>query len=115
MKIFIICSVRGATKDYQNRLEAYAKELQDDGHFVHLPHKDTIQTTTGIHICRQNRNAIRNADEIHIFYNKTSQGTHFDMGVAFALNKRIKIIENEEFGEGKSYPRMLTEWVKDIP
>ena len=33
-----------------------------------------------------------------------------DMGVAFAANKPIEIVENETFGEGKSYPRMLTEW-----
>ena len=29
---------------------------------------------------------------------------------AITLNKRIVIVENEKFGEGKSYPRMLQEW-----
>lgn len=50
--------------------------------------------------------------KVHIFYSSKSQGTHFDMGVAFGLRKKIVIVENEPFGEGKSYPRMLTEWEK---
>jgi len=36
------------------------------------------------------------------------------MGVAFALDKKIIIIENEEIGEGKSFPRMLTEWKAEV-
>jgi nucleoside 2-deoxyribosyltransferase len=69
----------------------------------------------------QNRGAIRVADEVHIFYSSKSQGTHFDMGVAFALDKKIIIVESEEFGEGKSFARMLTEWsdlfteMEDVP
>lgn len=109
-KIFIICSVRGATKDYQTKLEEYVDILEKDGNIVHLPHRDTDQTATGLDICRQNANAVKEADEVHIFYNSKSQGTHFDMGVAFAYGKKIVVVENEIYGEGKSYPRMLDEW-----
>jgi hypothetical protein len=35
------------------------------------------------------------------------------MGAAFALNKRIKVIESEKYGEGKSFARMLDEWQND--
>ena len=49
-------------------------------------------------------------DEVHIFYNPDSQGTHFDMGVAFAYRRKIVVVENVEYGPGKSYPRMLDEW-----
>lgn len=110
MNIFIICTVRNATKEYKNNLNKYVKTLESKGHRVHLPHRDTNQNNSGLNICKQNKNAIYNSNEVHIFYNSQSQGTHFDMGVAFAFNKKIKIIENEKFGEGKSYPRMLTEW-----
>ena len=109
-KIFVICSVRGASKEYQCKLEKHTKVLENLGCSVHLPHRDTNQDAKGYDICKENAAAIFNADEVHIFYNKASQGTHFDMGVAFALGKKIVIIENEEFDEGKSYPRMLTEW-----
>ena len=65
---------------------------------------------TVIFICTQNAKAIADADEVHIFYNPDSQGTHFDMGVAFSLKKKIVIVKNVEYGPGKSYPRMLNEW-----
>ena len=109
-KVFIICSVRNATKDYQTKLEKYVIKLEKCGHIVHLPHRDTNQNAKGLDICKENAEAIFNADEVHIFYSKTSQGTHFDMGVAFALKKKIIVAENEPYGEGKSYPRMLDEW-----
>ena len=110
MKAFIICSVRGATDEYRRNLEAYVSDLEGKGVKVHLPHRDTDQTARGFDICSQNRDAIAAADEVHIFYSGKSQGTHFDMGVAFALNKKLVVVENEEFGEGKPYPRMLQEW-----
>lgn len=109
-KIFIICSVRDATKEYQYKLESYVVKLEADGCEVHLPHRDTNQNATGFDICNQNATAIELADEVHIFYNSKSQGTHFDMGVAFSLHKKIVIVENEVYGEGKSYPKMLVEW-----
>jgi len=110
MKIFIICTVRGASEEYKKKLEDYVSDLESKGHILHLPHRDTNQNLNGIDICKINATAILNADEVHIFYNSTSQGTHFDMGVAFALGKKIKVIENGEITMGKSYPRMLVEW-----
>lgn len=114
MKIFVICTVRSADDAYRQKLEDYVASLEDKGHNVHLPHRDTNQTATGLEICTQNCNAIREADEIHIFYNPNSTGTHFDMGCSFALNKKIVVVENVEYGEGKSYPRMLDEWAGNI-
>lgn len=112
-KIFIICSVRGASEEYREGLESYVEQLEERGYKVHLPHRDTNQQGRGIEICKQNMEAIKEADEVHIFYNHTSQGTHFDMGVAFALDKDIVVVQNEEYGEGKSYPRMLAEWEEE--
>jgi len=110
MRIFIICAVRNADSEYRKMLENYANELEKQGHLVYLPHRDTNQNDKGINICKQNRKAIEEADQIHVFYNPNSQGTHFDMGMAFAFRKPIKVMENVEYGEGKSYPRMLAEW-----
>ena len=114
MEIFIICSVRGMEESYRQKLENYVNDLEGGGHIVHLPHRDTDQTNNGLSICHENMTAIKHSNEVHIFYNKESQGTHFDMGVAFALNKRIVIIENEPLTEGKSYQRMLVEWEANL-
>jgi nucleoside 2-deoxyribosyltransferase len=107
MKVFIICSVRGASEDYRIKLENYVSKLEAEGIEVHLPHRNTNQNARGYDICKQNAKAIKEADEVHIFYSKESQGTHFDMGVSFALDKKIVVVENEIYGEGKSYPLSL--------
>lgn len=112
MKVFVICTVRKATDEYKKKLEDYVKDLEDKGIEVHLPHRDTNQEASGYEICRQNSRAIAASDEVHIFYNPDSQGTHFDMGVAFAMGKKIIVVENVEYGSGKSYPRMLDEWAE---
>lgn len=109
-RIFIICSVRNTTDEYKTILENYTQALEKEGHIVHLPHRDTNQLATGFEICSQNLEAIKNADEVHIFYSSKSTGTHFDMGVAFALNKKIRLISNEAFDEKKSFARFLCEW-----
>jgi nucleoside 2-deoxyribosyltransferase len=110
MKLFLICSVRGASPEIVKAQEEYVESLERNGHSVHFPPRDTDQSATGLEICRQNAAAILACDEVHVFYLPESQGTHFDMGVAFALNKPIHIAHSIGFGPGKSYARMLTEW-----
>lgn len=109
-KIFIICTVRGASDEYKAKLEAYVAKLEADDHEVHLPHRDTKQDASSMEICLQNTFAINSSDEVHVFYNDKSQGTHFDLGVAFGLGKRLIVVENIEYGEGKSFARMIDEW-----
>ena len=109
-RIFIICTVRGASDEYKKKLEDYVAKLESEGNQVHPPHRDTNQQASGYEICSQNARAIAMCHEVHIFYNPDSQGTHFDMGVAFAYGRKIVVVENVEYGPGKSYPRMLDEW-----
>lgn len=110
MRIFIICPVRLADEKTRKKLEEYTKKLESDGHKVHLPHRDTNQNTTEYNICNENMTAIKYADEVHIFYMKESTGIHFDMGVTFALNKKIVVVQNGEIVPGKNFPNMLNEW-----
>jgi len=122
---FVICTVRGATEEYKKELETFVTQKEDDGWEIHLPHRDTKQDARGIDICIENFDAIFSSDKVFVFYNPDSQGTHFDMGVAFAISQLIRngdvfgenipieIIKNIEFSEGKSYARMLTEWQKE--
>jgi nucleoside 2-deoxyribosyltransferase len=119
-KIFIIHVVRIATPNDIRIVEQYVSMLEADGHKVHLPIRDTNQQGTSLQINYQNMNAIKEADEVHIFYNNKSQGIHFDMGVAFCLNKKIvvreymidgKVSQPSEFvTQGKSYHKFLSEY-----
>ena len=118
-KIFIISSVRDTNAEYRAKLEAYADMLEDNGAEVHLPQRDTDQEASGFDICRQNAMAINLSNEVHVFYSGSSQGTHFDLGVTFALNqimgKDIKIVpvDADIHTTGKSFPRMMDEWMSE--
>ena len=92
MKIFLICPVRDADKTLTKKLENYVASLESRGHTVHYPRRDTKQNdiTGGMNICRTNFNAMAHADEIHIWYDESSNGSKFDMGGAFM---RIEIMK----------------------
>jgi len=93
MKIYIIHPVRNISENWKDGLTQYVKLLENQGHKVHFPIRDTKQNDrTGLNICQQNKNAIQQADEIHIAWDKKSTGCLFDLGIAFALNKKIVII-----------------------
>jgi len=122
MKIFLICPVRlGEEAEVLN----YVEKLESEGHEVHYPPRDTDQLdleTGGYKICQRNLAGIEWADEVHIWYRGDSQGIHFDMGMAFALNKRIKISNLDGIYDhrpkgyenvkdaSKSFPKMMQYW-----
>ena len=123
-RIYIICSVRDASPETRAALEAYTDMLEDEGHMVHLPHRDINQETTGLEICMENGAGILLSDEVHIFWDKGSFGSHFDLGMAFMLDmlighkKRMCIMQMGETGQfsidsGKSFQRLLIEWSEE--
>jgi hypothetical protein len=109
-KVFIICPVRLADENIKSKLNKYTEKLELEGYKVHLPHRDTNQIQSDFDICKQNMKAIKTADEVHIFYLPDSQGIHFDLGVSFALNKKIKLIEHLEIDIDYSFKNMINRW-----
>jgi hypothetical protein len=90
VNIYIICSVRKAKLDRTESTRAYAQNLREAGHRVHFPPDDAPQDDpTGVAICETHLKAMREADEVHVFWDVESFGSHFDLGMAYALGKRI--------------------------
>lgn len=110
MKVFLICSVRNASNELLDDQLAYVQQLEAEGHKVHYPPRDTDQSQAGFDICLCNARAIEAADEVHVYFNENSQGTLFDMGVAFGLHKPVRSVYPLNPGPGKSFARMLQEW-----
>ena len=119
MNIFVICPVRlGVSKEATE----YANKLESQGHKVIYPPRDTEQDDeTGYSICKSNLDGIKWADEVHVFYHALSQGIHFDLGQAFVLNKKIKVVKiletnnpnypnNKNNSNSKSFLRMIEVW-----
>lgn len=111
MKYFIICPVRNATEQQKQEMADIITAIEHLGHSVYYPARDTNQEDeTGYRICTDNKNAIRDADIVLVYYDKNSSGTLFDLGVAFALDKEIVILNEVEDGHGKSFSRMIQDW-----
>jgi hypothetical protein len=103
-KKFLICPVRNQDK---KTLEIINKFIDDPD--VYYPKRDTEQNDpTGVDICKQNREAIRNAEEILFIWDGKSEGCLFDLGMAFAMNKKVTVVSVPPPTEGKSFQNMVT-------
>jgi len=113
MRIFIISPTRNISPEWEDGLLSYAHQLEQRGHKVHLPFRDTEQNDkTGFNICQTHAINISNADEIHIAYDGRSEGWLFDLGIAFALNKPVTPITGyfPNISKGKSFSNMVWDW-----
>lgn len=107
---FMICPVRG--KDPAMLAEAVAR-LEAAGFDVHWPPRDTDQADdTGLRIRRDNSAAIVAADIVHVIWDGQSQGCLFELGVAFALGKPIRVLDLPEPTNGISFQNMIRAWAR---
>jgi hypothetical protein len=112
MKSFLICPVRGVDAE---RYSGVVSDLEAQGYLVHWPPRDTDQNdVTGYRICCDNSYAIASADVVHVVWDGKSQGCLFDLGVAFALGKRVIPIELPEATQGKSFQNMVRAWAEEF-
>lgn len=102
MKIYLIMAVRGANDPYPG---IYAADMERLGHSVHFPPRDAPQDSpTGREICEVHLAAMRACDEVHVIWNVESKGSHFDLGMAYALGKKIvPVCSVQSDPPGKSY------------
>jgi nucleoside 2-deoxyribosyltransferase len=102
VKIYFIMAVRGGVSTWDRK---YAEELEALGHKVHYPPRDAPQEDeTGQTICETHRAAMQDCDEVHVSWDVDSKGSHFDLGMAYALRKPIvpaRIVHRDV--DGKSY------------
>ncbi len=96
-KIFLVCPVRNATEEQKKWIESFVREKNEEGYSIHAPHLHTVQTDLfgGYAICRQNAEAVASSQEIDIYYDQSSTGSVFDLGVAYALHKPLKLLNKE--------------------
>ena len=107
-KTFLICPIRGVG---QSDNMVFVAQLEAYGYEVYYPARDTDQEDeTGIHICFDNESAIRQADYVHFVWDGKSQGCLFDLGMAFAMRKKIIVLHTPPPSEGKSFQNMVREY-----
>ena len=113
MKVFLIRPVRGISQEYKEDIEHFITTLEAVGHDVYDPARDTNQRDpVGLDICKQNRQAITDCDVVNIIWDGKSTGSLFDLGMAFAMNKKIYTVIGmfPNSTMGKSFANMVYAW-----
>lgn len=110
-KAFFICPVRGAS--IENTMEL-VEGIESEGLLkVHWPPRDTNQEDpTGLRICTDNLAAIKEASIVYFMWDGKSQGCLFDLGMAFALGKKVVPVTMPPLTEGKSFQNMVDEYAR---
>jgi nucleoside 2-deoxyribosyltransferase len=107
--IYLICSVRHASASATAEAERYVAHMEFFGHTIMWPSRDVEQDDpTGVGIVDTEIQMIKDCDEVHILWDKNSKGSHFDLGVALALDKRLVFVNSvRPDDEGKSYQKVI--------
>ena len=114
-KVFLICPVRGVDPLTLDRIYSYVLGLSRKDLMVHWPYYDTNQNDpVGLNICLENIDAIRQASEIHVWYDPASVGSVFDLGAALTASlmgtpKKFVIANPDEVHptDAKSFQNVL--------
>lgn len=109
MNIYVICAVRNANPERVSAIREYVEQHRYCGHKVHFPPDDAPQEDpTGEAICRTHLAAMLEADEVHVFWDVKSSGSHFDLGMAYAMGKKlVPVFCEHPDGPEKSYWKVM--------
>jgi hypothetical protein len=106
--IYIICPVRKISEEQKIEIAEYIEALINQGKEVHSYLNVEQEDTTGFNIVMSHKEAMQKCNEVHIFWDSSSTGSHVDLGMALALDKKIKLIKSyREDTEGKSYFKVI--------
>ena len=111
MRIYLISPVRKSTPESEAKVSAYVAKLEAQGHEVFWPLRDGDENLSSFEIIAGNVEKMRQADEIHIWWEPTSEGSVFDFGYAWGTEKPIVLANPEDIEETseKSFTNCLLE------
>lgn len=109
LRIYVLCPVRNCPAEVQQRLEEHVAGLEAGGFTVHYPPRDVNQQDDGcgLTIVQAHLAAMKACDEVHIWWDADSKGSHFDLGMAWALEKPLRLITQHAATSRKSYGNVL--------
>jgi hypothetical protein len=119
-RVYLILPVRNCSAEIQQFAENYVAQLESNGIKVHYPPRDVNQSEDGIglQICKAHRSAMLKCDEVHIIWDSSSTGSHFDFGMVFMLNafRKCPIIIAKPFDSTphRSYGNVIKAIADDV-
>ena len=112
MKVYILCPVREASNEQKIEIEDYIYSLKEAGHEVHSFQDVNQNDPTGYTIVKGHLEGMRECDEVHVFWDVSSSGSHCDFGMALGLDKKLVLVKCFKDNKGKSYWKAMKEYVE---
>lgn len=106
MNIYLIRPICFVMPIFEGMVVSYRQLLEGKGHKVYDPGRDTDSDVSELEICKQNLEALKKADEVHVFLLNGDECL-FELGMAFALEKKIKAISPFQETAYKSVNNLL--------
>ena len=105
---FLICPVRESDEETTKLIKRWI-DSKKHRHDIYWPAIHTDQNDShGMNICRANRLALTQADDLFIWFSPTSMGSHFDIGMALiaeetkhANEKSFLVVNRKEFSRAE--------------
>jgi len=92
------------------QLDAYVDTLEADGALVYYPGRDSSIAKShdeARELVAGQRDEIASADEVHVWWEPQSFGSHFDLGMAFAMGKPTVLVNKFALPEYPTYFDMI--------
>jgi len=92
-----ICSGKNVSVEEKEFLDQYVSDLEKRGYKVYYPLRDTNYfDPVGLYIYWQNKQAILEADEVHVYWSPESERDLFDIGMFFMAGKSVRLINKDK-------------------
>jgi len=102
--IYVICPVQDRTPEQDEDIKAAVSFFENErGYDCYLPGRDTPfrETVSNVWpISESNMRAIRLADAVAVYYATNTRWSLWDLAYAWALDKRIILLNNAEISKG---------------
>ena len=108
-RIYCICPVRHIEAKKRKEILGQVRIWESLGHEVRCPLRETDcdQNLCGVDICQIHRDDVKWSTVCAVWWKGDSQGKYFDLGMAFALHKRIWLMDRPKRTEYKSFSNVL--------
>ena len=73
-------------------------------------HTRQVDLFGGYSICRQNAENLSSSSEVNIYYDKTSFGSVFDLGVAYQLHKPLVLLNKVNLDNDDIIDNLIINW-----
>jgi hypothetical protein len=114
MRIYFICPRRPSVPTLITTVDSIIDSLEELGHTVYYTPRDARNSNgAGLHVCTIKREVMAKADKVFFAWDGEDQDCVFDLGMAFAMSKKVILISGcvpSEIEIPSLFTSAISEW-----